>query len=72
MKPRYEYQSLNNAFKSLSLEEHLLLAERHSQLALNKCYTVKGTTRPLFYRLALARAQSILIKLYIKELNKHS
>jgi len=61
-----------HADRSLSLKDHLHRAERHSMMALDKCYTIEGTTRPIFFRLALARAQSLLIKLHNKELkNKH-
>ncbi len=57
--------------KTLTIEEHLLRAERHTLMALERCYSSAGITRPLGFRLVLGRAQSILIKLYIKELKKN-
>ena len=56
--------------KSLSITEHILRAERHAQMAKEKCYTATGPLRPLGTRLALDRAQQILIKLHNKELKK--
>lgn len=53
-----------------SIEEHIHLAERHAQMALNQCYTRKGTVRGYFFCAALGRAQSILINLYQQELKR--
>lgn len=57
---------------SLSIEEHLMWAERHAQMALDKCYEVEGTTRSYFFRTALGRAQSILMNLRVKEERNHT
>ncbi len=56
---------------SLSITEHILWAERHTQTAKEMCYTVEGPMRPRRTRIALDRAQQILIKLYLKELKNH-
>lgn len=57
---------------SLSITEHILRAECHAQMAKEMCYTVDGPLRPRRTRLALDRAQQILIKLHLKELKKHT
>lgn len=56
--------------RPLSIEEHIRRAERHAQAAKELCYTVDGPLRPRRTRLALDRAQQILIKLHNKELKK--
>ena len=51
--------------------ENLSAAHVCAQKALDYLYRDDGPKRSVFYRLALGRAQSILIGLYSKEINKY-
>jgi hypothetical protein len=50
--------------------EDLEAAQRCSQRALNALYVEHGPKRSLWFRMALGRAQSILIRLYKMELKR--
>lgn len=49
---------------------HLARAERNAKEALNLCYAADNTRRSIWYRMALGRAQSILISLLVRELGR--
>jgi hypothetical protein len=59
-------------FESKLDEYHynLVRAEQHSQQALNVLYSRDGPKRSLWVRMALGRAQSILMSLWVQELRK--
>jgi hypothetical protein len=48
--------------EELTIKEHVFLAERHAQKALDLAYSEKEP-QPFYVRVALGRAQSILISL---------
>jgi hypothetical protein len=50
------------------LHFHLILAENHSQQALDLLYNLGGPKRSIWFRMALGRAQSILMSLYVRDI----
>ena len=48
------------------------LAHIHAQRALDALYKPSGPKRSILYRMALGRAQSLLIGLYVQELQRRS
>lgn len=52
--------------------QNLELAHTHAQRALDALYRPTGPQRSTLYRMALGRAQSRLISLYVKEIQKRS
>lgn len=53
-----------------ALVYNLIHSQMHAQQALDLLYNPKGTKRSLWYRLVLARAQSILMSLLVRELGR--
>lgn len=45
-------------------------AYRHAQQALDALYRTQGPKRSFWHRMALGRAQSILISMYVKEMKR--
>lgn len=52
--------------------ENLEIAHTHAQRALDALYTPLGPKRSVLYRMALGRAQSILIGLFVQEQQRRS
>jgi hypothetical protein len=50
--------------------QNLELAQRHALRALDALYRPSGPKRSILYRIALGRAQSLLIGLYTQELQR--
>jgi hypothetical protein len=50
------------------LHFHLVRAERHAQTALDLLYKPDGAKRSMWFSMALGRAQSILMSLYVRDL----
>lgn len=50
------------------LHFHLVRAERHSQQALDLLYKPDGPKRSIWFRMAIGRAQSILMSAYVRDL----
>lgn len=50
--------------------KHLETAHTHAQRALDALYSPLGPKRSILYRIALGRAQSLLIGLYTQELQR--
>jgi len=48
----------------------LKLAHTHAQKALDALYSPSGPKRSILYRMALGRAQSLLIGLYVQEIQR--
>lgn len=48
----------------------LEIAHTHAQRALDALYRPSGPKRSILYRIALGRAQSLLIGLYVQELQR--
>jgi hypothetical protein len=57
-------------FKSPTDELHfnLVRAERHAQQALDLLYKPEGPKRSIWFRMAIGRAQSILMSAYVRDL----
>lgn len=49
--------------------EDLRLAERHAQRALDRLYANEGVNRSTAYKIRLGNAQSVLMSLYVREVN---
>lgn len=49
---------------------NLNAAHIHAQRALDALYTPLGPKRSIWYRMALGRAQTLLISLYVQELKR--
>lgn len=54
--------------KTDELHFHLVRAERHAQTALDLVYNPDGAKRSMWFSMALGRAQSILMSLYVRDL----
>jgi hypothetical protein len=52
------------------LQYHLNMAQQHVQMALDLLYPPNTYKRTFFYRRKLGKAQSILIGLLVREVNK--
>lgn len=52
--------------------QDLDLAHTHAQRALEALYSRSGPKRSYLYRIALGRAQSLLIGLYVQEIQRRS
>lgn len=50
------------------LHFHLIRAEHHSQQALDLLYKPEGPKRSVWFRMAIGRAQSILMSAYVRDL----
>lgn len=53
-----------------ALQHHLRRAERHAQSAYTLLFREDGPKRSLWYRMLVGRAQSILMSLYVQEVNR--
>lgn len=54
----------------LEYMQDLEIAQRHAQRALDALYRPSGPKRSILYRIALGRAQSLLIGLYVQEIQR--
>lgn len=52
------------------LHYNLVRAERHAQQALDLLYKQDGPKRSIWFKMAVGRAQSILMSLYMQELRR--
>lgn len=61
---------LDDEERYLEFIQDLDTAHTHAQRALNALYSPSGPKRSILYRIALGRAQSLLIGLYTQELQR--
>jgi hypothetical protein len=65
-----EVEGENRVYDADQLSQDLEIAHRHALRALEALYSPSGPKRSTLYRMALARAQNVLIGLHKEELKR--